>query len=99
MFRAMVQLEQSAADAAVADASNPQQRRQFATEGAKRVRGVYEAWAAAYGGVDAELWVEWALFEQQQGKAGAGTLYWRAVKALDTPEDFIAAYRQQIGAA
>jgi U3 small nucleolar RNA-associated protein 6 len=99
MFRAMVQLEQSAADAAVAESSDPQQqRRQSAGDVVKRVRGVYEAWSAAYGGVDAELWVEWALFEQQQGKAGTGKLYWRAVKALDTPEDFIAAYRQQIGA-
>jgi hypothetical protein len=103
MFSAMVQLEQQFDDggdgAAAAESAQEQQQRPLAPDAAKRVRGVYEAWASAYGSTDAGLWVEWALFEQQQGKAGAGKVYWRAVKALEEPDEFVADYRQQIGAA
>jgi hypothetical protein len=95
MFRGMLRLEQLAGGA---DEASQQQQQQLAADAAKRVRGVYEAWASAYGSTDAALWVEWALFEQQQGKAGSGKVYWRAVKALEDPEQFIAEYRQQIGA-
>jgi hypothetical protein len=97
MFRGMLRVEQLASGAD--RASQQQQQQQLAADAVKRVRGVFEAWASAYGSTDAALWVDWALFEQQQGKAGAGKVYWRAVKALEDPEQFIAGYRQQIGAA
>jgi hypothetical protein len=102
MFRAMVGLERAtlkASGSSKGDAQQQQQQQQLTAEAVKRVRAVYEAWAGAYGSQDAGLWVEWAVFEQQQGKAGAGNVYWRAVKALDEPEGFIAEYRQQVGVA
>lgn len=106
MFSVMVQLEQqsggvgaAAAVTAAEPAQQEQRQQQLAPDAAKQVCGVYEAWASAYGSTDAGLWVEWALFEQQQGKAGAGKVYWRAVKALQEPKEFIAEYRRQIGAA
>lgn len=43
----------------------------------------------AYGAQDARLWLRYLEQEQQHGK-GAGQVYWRAVKALDDPEPFIA---------
>lgn len=105
MFFVMVQLEQqtggdgAAAAVTAAEPAQQQQQQPLAPDAAKRVRAVYEAWASAYGSSDAGPWVDWALFEQQQGKAGAGKVYWRAVKTLEEPEEFIAEYRQQIGAA
>jgi hypothetical protein len=103
MFRAMVRLERASGSSSnngqQQQQQEGQQQQQSTAEAVKRVRAVYGAWAGAYGSQDAGLWVEWALFEQQQGKAGAGKVYWRAVKALDEPEEFIAEYRQQVGVA
>jgi U3 small nucleolar RNA-associated protein 6 len=105
MFAAMVQLESSAAS----HASKQQQQQQQEQEGAaaavvalpadalQRVRAVYDAWVAAYGSSDVELWVQYALFEQGQGRQGPGRVYWRAVKALEEPDKFIQQYRSQVG--
>lgn len=101
MFRAMVRLERASGSSSddAQQQEQQQQQQKLTAEAVKRVRAVYEAWAGAYGSQDAGLWVEWAVFEQQQGKAGAGKVYWRAVKALDEPEEFITEYRQQVGVA
>ena len=64
----------------------------------KRLRAVFEAAVRAYGKEDAGVWLAYAAFEQQEGKQGAGAVYWRAVKELDAPEEFIALYREQVSA-
>ncbi len=46
---------------------------------------------AAHGVEDHELWLQYAAFEQQHMK-GAGRVYWRAIKALAAPDQFVAAY-------
>jgi len=103
MFRAMVRLEQSTGPVQQQQQQLEQlQQRvplQLSKDAVAHVNAVYEAWASSYGSTDGELWVDWAVFAQQQGKAGAGKVYWRAVKALEEPEEFIAAYRQQVGVA
>lgn len=50
-----------------------------------------QAGVAAHGSVDHELWLQYAAFEQKQSK-GAGNVYWRAVKALAEPDEFVAMY-------
>ena len=46
---------------------------------------------AAHGSVDHELWLQYAAFEQKHLK-GAGSVYWRAVKALAESDVFVATY-------
>lgn len=75
-----------------------QQQQQLDAAALPRARAVFDAWADAYGATDPELWVEYAALEQSAGRAGAGRVYWRAVKALDAPEEFVDAYRAVIGA-
>lgn len=50
-----------------------------------------QAGVAAHGCVDHELWLQYASFEQKHLK-GARNVYWRAVKALAQPDDFVAMY-------
>lgn len=97
MFAAMVQLETSAAAAAAGEASKQEEAvAQLPAAVLQRVRAVYDAWVAAYGGSDVELWLRYALFEQAQGR-GPGVVYWRAVKAVEDPDDFIQQYRSRVG--
>ncbi|KAL3138255.1 hypothetical protein ABBQ32_006073 [Trebouxia sp. C0010 RCD-2024] len=56
-----------------------------------RVQRLFEAGVAAHGCVDHELWLQYASFEQKHLK-GARNVYWRAVKALAQPDDFVAMY-------
>ena len=50
-----------------------------------------QAGVAAHGSLDHELWLQYAAFEQKHLK-GAGSVYWRAVKALVEPDVFVATY-------
>lgn len=50
-----------------------------------------QAGVASHGAVDHELWLQYAAFEQKHLK-GAGSIYWRAVKALAEPDVFVATY-------
>ena len=50
-----------------------------------------QAGVAAHGSVDHELWLQYAAFEQKHLK-GAGSVYWRAVKALAEPDAFVTTY-------
>ena len=43
----------------------------------------------AYGREDTELWLRYARFEEAQGH-GTGDIHWRATKALDNPDAFVA---------
>lgn len=63
----------------------------------QRVRAVYDAWVAAYGSSGVELWVQYALFEQQHSKQGPGRVYYKAVKELADPDEFIQEYRSRVG--
>lgn len=58
------------------------------------VNFVLQAGLTAHGTEDHELWLQHTSFEQKHGK-GAGQVYWRAIKALSSPEEFVAAYSQQ----
>lgn len=49
---------------------------------------VFEAAIGAYGERDWKLWVRYLQFEQHRNK-GAGQLYWRAIKMLEDPQQFI----------
>ncbi|WIA28100.1 hypothetical protein OEZ86_010682 [Tetradesmus obliquus] len=89
MFSAMVHLE-AGETAAASQAA-------LSADALQRVRAVYDAWCAAYGSSDAELWVQYALFEQAQGRQGPGRVYWRAVKAVEDPDEFIQQYRSRVG--
>ncbi|WIA08040.1 hypothetical protein OEZ85_007510 [Tetradesmus obliquus] len=89
MFSAMVHLEAGETAAASQAAQS--------ADALQRVRAVYDAWCAAYGSSDAELWVQYALFEQAQGRQGPGRVYWRAVKAVEDPDEFIQQYRSRVG--
>ena len=53
-----------------------------------------QAGLTAHGPEDHELWLQYAAFEQKHGR-GAGQIYWRAIKTLNSPEEFVAAYSQQ----
>jgi U3 small nucleolar RNA-associated protein 6 len=103
MFGAMVQLETAAAADGQTLASKKQQDEAAAAaavlpnDALQRVRAVYDAWVAAYGSSDVELWVQYALFEQAQGLQGPGRVYWRAVKAVEEPDEFIQQYRSRVG--
>jgi U3 small nucleolar RNA-associated protein 6 len=108
MFQVMIQQEVAAAGgsmpaaaaAAEEDATNKHEQQAAASlpaDALRRVRALYNAWADAYGAFDADLWVQYALFEQTQSKQGPGKVYWRAVKALLEPDAFIQQYRAVIG--
>eukprot|EP00882_Tetradesmus_deserticola_P011582 GHRQ01012254.1.p1 GENE.GHRQ01012254.1~~GHRQ01012254.1.p1 ORF type:complete len:296 (+),score=166.05 GHRQ01012254.1:430-1317(+) len=111
MFAVMVQLETSAAatgtaaaEAAAAgtasggaDEQDEATAQQLPAAALSRVRAVYDAWVAAYGSADVQLWVRYALFEQAQGRRGPGAVYWRAVKAVEDPDEFIQQYRSRVG--
>jgi hypothetical protein len=98
MFAAMVQLEGSGLGA---DGAELQQQQgevvALSADALQRVRAVYDAWVAAYGSSDVELWVQYALFEQAQGRQGPGKVCWRAVKAVEEPDEFIQQYRSRVG--
>lgn len=47
-----------------------------------------QAAIGAYGERDWKLWVRYLQFEQHRNK-GAGQLYWRAIKMLEDPQQFI----------
>ncbi len=49
-----------------------------------------QAGVGSHGTEDHELWLQYAAFEQQHLK-GAGHVYWRAVKALESPDSFVSA--------
>lgn len=56
-----------------------------------KIRDVFEAGVAAHGHADEDLWLRYLKFEQMHdsGKK-AGTIHWRAVKALEAPDAFVA---------
>jgi hypothetical protein len=94
MFRAMLQLLRKEEGAKGKEG----QQGGLRSEGNKRIRAVFEAAVGEYGKEDAGFWLAYAVFEQQEGKKGSGSVYWRAVKELDAPEGFIAMYREQVSA-
>ncbi|KAL0037943.1 hypothetical protein WJX79_006505 [Trebouxia sp. C0005] len=55
-----------------------------------RIHRLFEAGVGSHGTEDHELWLQYVAFEQQHLK-GAGHVYWRAVKALETPDSFVSA--------
>ncbi len=56
-----------------------------------------QAGVGSHGTEDHELWLQYAAFEQQHMK-GAGHVYWRAVKALESPDTFVSACCHNTGA-
>lgn len=111
MFRTMIELESgrsdlglelglAAKDLAEKDSAgrSSMQMGVKLTDGAvQRIRAVYDAWVAAYGAIDVELWLQYALFEQQNSRQGPGGVYYRAVKALQEPDAFVQQYRSRVG--
>jgi hypothetical protein len=67
------------------------------SSGSGVVGQLFEAAVAAHGAHDADLWLRYAAYVSTL-RGGGGDVYWRATKALDDPDDFIAAYRQQLQA-
>ncbi len=60
---------------------------------------LFEAALGFYGEVDPGLWVAYALHVGRDAGAGGGHVYWRAVKALREPDEFVQLYREAVGAA
>lgn len=56
---------------------------------------LHEAALSAYGESEADLWLSYALYEMQQMR-GAGTIMWRATKALQDPTGFLNMYREAV---
>ena len=56
-----------------------------------KIRDLFEHGISAYGEIDERLWLRYFQFEQKQenGK-NAGSVHWRAVKAVDNADGFIA---------
>jgi len=56
-----------------------------------KIRDVFEAGVTAYGHVDEDLWLRYLKFEHMYdtGKK-VGAIHWRAVKALEAPDAFVA---------
>jgi U3 small nucleolar RNA-associated protein 6 len=56
-----------------------------------KIRDIFEVGVTAYGHADEDLWLLYLKFEQmhESGKK-AGTIHWRAVKALEAPDAFVA---------
>jgi U3 small nucleolar RNA-associated protein 6 len=56
-----------------------------------KIRDVFEAGVTAHGYADEDLWLRYLKFEQMHhsGKK-AGMIHWRAVKALEAPDVFVA---------
>ncbi|KAL0051659.1 hypothetical protein WJX82_011535 [Trebouxia sp. C0006] len=61
-----------------------------------RIQRLFEAGVGSHGTEDHELWLQYAAFEQQHLK-GAGHVYWRAVKALESPDSFVSACSHKTG--
>lgn len=57
-----------------------------------RLQRVFDVAVDAYGSEDVELWLQYALFKQNTSKS-AGSVYWKATKALAQPEEFIALFK------
>ncbi|KAG1662062.1 hypothetical protein FOA52_005309 [Chlamydomonas sp. UWO 241] len=70
-------------------------RRETSCSGSGVVGQLFEAAVAAHGGHDTGLWLRYAAYVSTL-RGGGGDVYWRATKALDDPDHFIAAYRQQL---
>lgn len=84
LYRAVIAMEK---EAAAGSSEGPHSR---------PVQQAYEAAAQAYGSCDVELWLDWALYQQQVLRQGSGTVYWRAVKELQQPDTFIERYQQLV---
>jgi len=84
LFNSCIRLEDAAAQAkAFGDGITPE---------LKRVRLLLEAAIALYGSQDAALWLQLAQCERRAfGKEGK--VYWRAIKQLIDPAEFIGAYK------
>ncbi|GAX82298.1 hypothetical protein CEUSTIGMA_g9727.t1 [Chlamydomonas eustigma] len=59
------------------------------------VTPLFEAAVAAHGRDDPELWIRFAKYEAECGRS-AGTIYWRATKALVDPDRFITLYKEHL---
>ena len=56
-----------------------------------KVRDIFEAGITSHGHLDEDLWLRYIKFEQMHDKGKkVGTLHWRAVKALEAPDVFVA---------
>lgn len=62
----------------------------------KSLVALFEAAVDAYGDSDPSLWIEYAQFEAKHGGGGAGHTYWRAVKTLRDPDEFVDMYREAL---
>ena len=51
---------------------------------------VLQTFIDAYGAVDTQLWLDLARYHRSRGQ-GTGPTYWRAVKVLTHPEEFVTA--------
>lgn len=61
---------------------------------AARIRRLFDAAADAYGETDSELWLRYMRWD---GSGTAqGSIYWRAMKALADPSQFLAAHRESV---
>lgn len=65
------------------------------------LRELFEAAVTSYGRHSPELWTRYALFETRHlggggGGIGAGSIYWRATKALDDPDTFVMMYKDRM---
>ncbi|GLC41226.1 hypothetical protein PLESTB_001525000 [Pleodorina starrii] len=99
LYRCAIRLEREAAtdgatDGAAASGSGSGSRAP-AKAVAKRLGDLFEAAVAAYGGTEADMWLDYALWLTECGK-GAGQVYWRATKQLADPDVFIAQYREAL---
>lgn len=57
----------------------------------RQLREVFESGVGAYGSADVDLWLRYLRFEQRQpGGPLGGKVHWRAVKALDNADAFVA---------
>ena len=59
------------------------------------VRQLFEAAVAAYGHIDVELWLQYAHYEAAAAAQGAGSVYWRATRALADPDAFCTRYHTE----
>ena len=59
------------------------------------IKKLFEAAVSCYGRHSPELWVRYAQYEVSCDGGGGG-IYWRATKALEDPEPFVALYQERI---
>eukprot|EP00955_Chlamydomonas_euryale_P034218 349719-Chlamydomonas_euryale.AAC.8 len=93
LYRAAINME--LAEDGATNSSRCLHKQQRSSCASNHVQRLFEAAVAAHGNSDAQLWLDYAAYEVAEHR-GAGSVYWRAVKSLPDPDNFIRVFQEQV---